>query len=41
MFLKIKNIPIVSWSSDKTLNLKPKFLHLFFLIFGLDNFWIR
>ena len=24
MFLKIKNIPKVSWSSDKPLNLKPK-----------------
>ncbi|MDA7597101.1 hypothetical protein N8707_01285 [Candidatus Pelagibacter sp.] len=38
MFLKIKNIPKVSWSSDKPLNLKPKFLTSFFLCFGLIIF---
>jgi uncharacterized membrane protein YczE len=38
MFLKIKNIPIVSWSSDKSLNLKPKLSTSFFLIFGLVIF---
>ena len=38
MFLKIKNIPIVSWSSDKSLNFKPKLLTSFFLIFGLVIF---
>ena len=35
MFLKIKNIPRVSWSSDKPLNLKPKLSTFFFLCFGL------
>ena len=30
MFLSIKNVPKVSWSSDKPLNLKPKrFIHSF------------
>ena len=38
MFLKIKNIPKVSWSSDKPLNLKPKFLTSFFLCLGLIIF---
>ena len=38
MFLKIKNIPSVSWSSDKPLNLKPKFLTSFFLCLGLIIF---
>ena len=38
MFLKIKNIPIVSWSSNKSLNFKPKLSTSFFLIFGLVIF---
>ena len=38
MFLKIKNIPKVSWSSDKALNLKPKISTFFFLCFGLILF---
>jgi hypothetical protein len=38
MFLKIKNIPIVSWSSDNSLNFKPKLSTSFFLIFGLAIF---
>ena len=38
MFLKIKNIPIVSWSSDNTYNFKPKLSTSFFLIFGLVIF---
>ena len=38
MFLKIKNIPKVSWSSDKPLNLKPKFLTSFYLCVGLIIF---
>ena len=38
MFLKIKNIPIVSWTSDKSLNFKPKLSTSFFLIFGLVIF---
>ena len=38
MFLKIKNIPIVSWSSDKSLNFKPKLSTSFFLIFVLVIF---
>jgi uncharacterized membrane protein YczE len=38
MFLSIKNIPKVSWSSDKPLNLKPKISTLFFLCFGLILF---
>ena len=38
MFLKIKNIPIASWSSDKSLNFKPKISTSFFLIFGLVIF---
>ena len=38
MFLKIKNIPVVSWSSDKSLNFKPKLSTSFFLVFGLVIF---
>ena len=38
MFLSIKNIPKVSWSSEKTYNFKPRFLTLFFCCFGLMLF---
>ena len=38
MFLSIKNIPKVSWSSDKPLNLKPKFLTFLYLCLGLSLF---
>jgi len=38
MFLSIKNVPRVSWSSDKSLNLKPKISTFFFLCFGLALF---
>ena len=38
MFLKIKKIPIVNWSSEKPLNFKPKFSTFFFLCFGLTLF---
>ena len=38
MFLSIKNIPKVYWSSDKSFNFKPKFSTSFFLIFGLIIF---
>ena len=38
MFLKIKNIPKVNWSSEKTYNFKPKFSTFFFLCFGLTLF---
>ena len=38
MFLKIKNIPIVSWSSEKPYNFKPKFITFFYLCFGLTLF---
>ena len=38
MFLKIKNIPKVSWSSDKPYNFRPKFSTFFFLCFGLMLF---
>jgi uncharacterized membrane protein YczE len=38
MFLTIKNVPKVLWSSDKPLNLKPKFSTSFFLCFGLALF---
>ena len=38
MFLKIKNIPKVSWSSKKSLNLKPKLSTFFFLCLGLTLF---
>ena len=38
MFLSIKNIPKVSWSSEKPLNLKPRISTFFFLSFGLVLF---
>ena len=38
MFLSIKNIPKVYWSSNDSFNLKPKFSTSFFLIFGLIVF---
>ena len=38
MFLKIKKIPKVNWSSEKIYNFKPKFLTLFFCCFGLMLF---
>ena len=38
MFLKIKKIPKVSWSSKKIYNFKPRFLTLFFCCFGLTLF---
>ena len=38
MFLSIKNVPKVSWSSNKPLNLKPKISTFFFLCFGLALF---
>ena len=38
MFLSIKKVPKVSWSSSKPLNLKPKVSTLFFLCFGLTLF---
>ena len=38
MFLKIKNIPKVSWSSEKPLNLKPKNSSFLFLCLGLTLF---
>ena len=38
MFLKIKKIPKVSWTSEKPHNLKPKFSTFFFLCFGLMLF---
>ena len=38
MFLKIKKIPKVNWTSDKPYNLKPKFSTFFFLCFGLMLF---
>ena len=38
MFLKIKKIPKVNWTSEKPLNLKPKFSTFFFLCFGLSLF---
>ena len=40
MFLTIKNIPKVSWSSKEPLNLKPKISTFFFLCFGLTLFGI-
>ena len=40
MFLSIKKVPKVSWSSNKPLNLKPKLSTLFFLCFGLSLFGI-
>ena len=38
MFLKIKKIPKVNWSSQKPYNFKPKFSTFFFLCFGLTLF---
>ena len=38
MFLKIKKIPKVKWSSDKPYNFRPKFSTFFFLCFGLMLF---
>ena len=38
MFLSIKNVPKVSWSSKKPFNLKPKISTFFFLCFGLALF---
>ena len=38
MFLTIKKIPKTSWSSEKPLNFKPKFLTFFYLCFGLSLF---
>ena len=38
MFLHIKNIPKVSWSSEKPYNFKPKLSTFFFLCFGLTLF---
>ena len=40
MFLTIKNIPKVSWSSKEPLNFKPKISTFFFLCFGLTLFGI-
>ena len=38
MFLKIKKIPKVNWSSEKTYNFKPRFSTLFFCCLGLMLF---
>jgi len=38
MFLSIKNVPKVSWSSDKPLNFKPRNTTFFFLCLGLTLF---
>ena len=38
MFLKIKKIPKVNWSSEKPYNFRPKLPTLFFLCFGLILF---
>ena len=38
MFLKIKNIPKLNWSSEKPYNFRPKFSTFFFLCFGLTLF---
>ena len=38
MFLKIKKIPKVNWSSEKPYNFRPKFSTFFFLCFGLTLF---
>ena len=40
MFLSIKKVPKVAWSSNKPLNLKPKLSTLFFLCFGLSLFGV-
>ena len=38
MFLSIKNVPKVSWSSEKPLNFKPRLSTFLFLCFGLTLF---
>ena len=38
MFLSIKKIPKVSWSSEKPLNIKPRLSTFLFLCFGLTLF---
>ena len=38
MFLKIKKVPKVNWSSKKIYNFKPRFSTLFFCCFGLMLF---
>ena len=38
MFLKIKKVPKVNWSSEKIYNFRPKFSTLFFCCFGLMLF---
>ena len=38
MFLSLKNIPKVSWSSEKSLNLRPKISTFLFLCLGLTLF---
>ena len=38
MFLSLKNIPKVSWSSEKPLNVKPKITTFVFLCIGLTLF---
>ena len=38
MFLSLRNITKVSWSSERPLNLKPKISTFFFLCFGLTLF---
>ena len=38
MFLKIKKIPKVNWSSHRPYNFRPKFSTFFFLCFGLMLF---
>ena len=38
MFLSLKNIPKVSWSSDRPLNLRPKISTFLFLCLGLTLF---
>ena len=38
MFLSLKNIPKVSWSSEKPLNFKPRLSTFLFLCFGLTLF---
>ena len=38
MFLSLKNIPKVSWSSERSLNLRPKISTFLFLCFGLTLF---
>ena len=40
MFLKIKNIPKVNWSSEKAYNFKPRFSTLFFCCLGLMLFGV-